>query len=212
VSLKIIGAGLGRTGTASLKVAVERLLGAPCYHMAEVFQHPEHIPMWTAAAHGKMPDWETLFTGYAAEVDWPASAYWKELSEAYPNAPILLSTRDPNSWWESASSTIFPSIQFMRRRSQEWYDMIQAMMAARFVPDLTDREACIAAYEKHNALVRASVPAARLIEWRPGDGWQPLCSGLNLPVPDEPYPHVNTREDFTRMVAEQSASEVNDNH
>src|SRR5437660_377784 len=155
--LKVVGAGLGRTGTHSLKLALERLLGEPCYHMAEVFQHQEHVPIWHAAANGNMPDWDALFAGYVAEVDWPASAFYKELSEAYPDAPVLLSFRDSEGWWESAHATIFAGVAHMREKMPAWYDMIDAMMSNRFTPDLTNREACIAAYEKHNAEVRATI-------------------------------------------------------
>src|SRR5690348_10458482 len=106
MSLRVIGAGCGRTGTMSLKLALERLLGAPCYHMVEVFAHPEHVPDWHAAALGNMPDWNALFAGYAAAVDWPASAFWPELSAAFPDALVVLSVRDAQSWWQSAHETI----------------------------------------------------------------------------------------------------------
>lgn len=196
MSLRIIGAGLGRTGTYSLKLALERLLGAPCYHMAEVFPRPGHVPLWHAAALGQMPDWDSLFTGFAAAVDWPASAFWKELSVAYPDAPILFSYRDSESWWESAHATIFGSLDRVRTEMPPWHDMIAAMMVNRFTPNLNDREACIAAYESHNADVRATAPLDRLIEWSTGDGWGPICAALDLPIPDEPFPRANTREEF----------------
>ena len=106
MSLRVIGAGFGRTGTASLKVALEKLLGAPCYHMIEVFQHPEHVALWHEAALGNMPDWNRLFEGYASAVDFPASAFWPEIMNAYPDALVLLSVRDPEQWWQSASETI----------------------------------------------------------------------------------------------------------
>src|SRR5262245_3217336 len=102
MSLRVVGAGLGRTGTMSLKIALERLLGAPCYHMIEVFQHPEHVAFWHEAALGRMPDWDQLFAGYAAAVDWPSAAFWPELMEAYPDALVVLSVRDTQSWWQSA--------------------------------------------------------------------------------------------------------------
>lgn len=195
MTLRVVGAGLGRTGTHSLKLALERLLGAPCYHMVEVFQHPEHVPVWLAAAQGNMPDWNELFAGYAAAVDWPASGFWPELSAAYPEALIVLSVRDPESWWRSAHETIFPSIDSVPPDS-DWRKMIDSMMASRFIRDLEDREACIAAFERHNAQVRETAPADRLLEWRASDGWGPLCTALGLPVPEEPFPHTNTREEF----------------
>jgi hypothetical protein len=193
MSLRVVGAGLGRTGTLSLKVALERLLGAPCYHMAEVFSHPDHVVRWHAAARGRMPDWHALFEGYRAAVDWPAASFWPELSAAFPDAVVLLSVRDPQSWWQSAHGTIFPTTQGV---TGEWRAMIDALFAARFTPALDDRAACIAAFERHNARVRKTVPPSRLVEWRAADGWAPLCSALGVPVPAEPFPRVNTREDF----------------
>jgi hypothetical protein len=195
MNLRVVGAGLGRTGTMSLKIALERLLGAPCYHMVEVFGHPEHIPAWTGAAQGRMPDWRTLLEGYAAAVDWPASAFWPELMEAFPEALVVLSVRDAQSWWQSAHETIFAVTQGMDPGS-EWREMIDSMLANRFTSAIEDREACIAAFERHNARVRETVPRERLLEWRASEGWEPLCAALGLPVPEEPFPRTNTREEW----------------
>ncbi len=194
MKLRVVGAGLGRTGTNSLKVALERLLGAPCYHMMEVFQHPDHVPLWRAAARGEMPDWNALFADYAAAVDWPAAAFWPELSATFPDALVLLSVRDPHSWWQSASETIFPSLR--EQQGTEWYAMVDEVFGARFTRALDDRDAAVAALERHNARVRASVPARRLLEWRAADGWAPLCAALGVPIPNEPFPHTNARADW----------------
>ena len=198
MSLRIIGAGLGRTGTLSLKVALERLLDGPCYHMAEIFGHPEHIPAWHAAAREQMPDWRALFAGYRACVDWPAASFWRELMDAFPNALVLLSLRDAESWWRSAHQTIFTA---SREVHGEWREMIDAVFAARFTLALDDRAACIAAFERHNAEVRRTVPRARLLEWRASDGWAPLCAALGVPVPSEPFPRMNTSEEFLARFA-----------
>lgn len=197
MALRVVGAGLGRTGTLSLKVALERLLGAPCYHMMELFSHPEHVSAWHGAARGEMPDWNEVMRGYRAAVDWPAAAFWGELSRAFPDAIILHSVRDPEAWWESASQTIFSRLR--AAPSDSWTDMVEAVMAERFTPALDDREAAIAAFERHNAEVRRSAPASRLLEWRAADGWEPLCKALGVPIPDEPFPRVNTRDDWQRM-------------
>ena len=191
--LRVIGAGLGRTGTMSLKLALERLLGAPCYHMIEVFTHPEHIASWHDAARGRMPDWSRLFDGYRAAVDWPAAAFWPELMAAFPDAVVVLSLRDPEAWWRSAYDTIFPA---SRGAGGEWRAMIDALFAARFTSALDDRAACIAAFERHNDAVRRAVPVSRLVEWRAADGWAPLCAALGVAIPDEPFPRENTREQF----------------
>ncbi|MBU6283788.1 sulfotransferase family protein [bacterium] len=217
MALRIIGAGVGRTGTNSLKLALERLTGGRCYHMVEVFAHPEHVPPWRASFEGRDPDWAKLFEGFTATVDWPAAGRWRSLATAWPDAPILLSTRrDAEQWWRSAEATIF---EVFRREhlgpgqrglvnsqekavspaasdaAREWSRMGAAMMRD-FSPGGLDREAAIAAYERHNAAVRAEVPRARLVEWRPGDGWEPLCRALDVAVPDEPFPHVNTTSEF----------------
>lgn len=194
MNLSVIGAGVGRTGSMSLKLALERLLGGRCYHMTELFQHPAHIPLWHQAARGRMPDWESIFTDFNTAVDWPAASFWRELGEAFPNALIVLSLRDAESWWESASTTIFPSIPNVP--NDEWRAMIKDMFATRFTSAINDKDAAIAAYERHVADVRANAPGGRLLEWRPGDGWGPLCEALALPVPKEPFPHANSREEF----------------
>ena len=199
MGLRIVGAGLGRTGTASLKMALERLLASPCYHMREVFAHPEHISGWRAAIRGELPDWNVFLQSYAASVDWPASAFWPELSAAFPDALVLLSLRDPETWWESADETIFPTIRTpipLGSEHREWPDMVRELFAARFTSALDDRDACIAAFRRHNQRVRESVPAGRLIEWTPGDGWAPLCEALEIPEPDEDFPHTNTRAEW----------------
>lgn len=194
MTLRLIGAGLGRTGTHSLKLALERLLGAPCYHMSEVVtNHREHMDLWRRAALGDMPDWNRLFAGYAAAVDMPASQFWRELMEAFPDAPVLLSLRDPESWWQSVHATIFrpgatPPSDFL--------DMVQTIAVHRFTTEVEDRAATIAAFEAHNAAVIGGVPADRLVVWRAEDGWGPICRALGLPVPDAPFPHSNTAAEF----------------
>jgi sulfotransferase family protein len=183
----------------SLKAALERLLGAPCYHMVEVFPRPAHFGLWTAAAHGERVDWHALFDGFQAAVDWPASAFWQEISEAFPEAIILLSTRaSAEAWWKSASETIFRVAT--AHRGSPMTAMIEAMFEARFTNAIHDREAAIAAYERHNAIVRATAPRGRLVEWAPKDGWGPLCKALGVAVPAEPFPHVNTTDEFQARV------------
>jgi hypothetical protein len=184
----------------SLKGALERLLGAPCYHMIEVFPRPAHFGLWTAAARGEPVDWNALFDGFTSVVDWPASAFWKELAQAFPEAIILLSTRDSaESWWKSASQTIFGVAT--ADRSNPVAKMVDAIFEARFTKDIHDRDAAIAAYERHNADVRATAPRDRLVEWTPKDGWGPLCKALGVAVPAEPFPHVNTTDEFKARIA-----------
>lgn len=206
MTLRVVGAGCGRTGTASLKVALEKLLGQPCYHMLEVFQHPEHIPLWHKAMLGAEPDWGPMLQNYAAAVDWPAAACWPELMQAFPEALVLLSVRDPEAWWESANETIFRVIAHDVDMPEAWMEMVDAMIAERFRADPNDRESCIKAFERHNAQVKASVPAERLLVWQSADGWEPICKRLGVPVPDEPFPRVNTREEWRARSAARKAA------
>ena len=199
MTLRVVGAGLGRTGTHSLKLALEQLLGGPCYHMIEVFGHPDHVPMWRDAALGKPTDWDELFKDYVATVDWPGASVWEPIAEHYPDALVLLSVRDSaDAWWKSASNTIFLAIENQAKENPAWYEMIQAMFTT-FTPDWQKEDAAKAAYEAHNAHVRATVPPERLIDYTAGSGWEPPCAALGVPVPDAPFPHVNSTEEFRAM-------------
>ena len=200
MGLKAVGAGLGRTGSHSLKIALETLLGGSCYHMVELFPRPEHVPLWHGAILGSPPEWAPMLDGFSAAVDWPAAAVWKELHEAFPESVVVLSVRSSaDAWWRSFSQTILPVMQRgPTPETAEWYAMASDMLE-RLTPDYADREACIAAYEAHNEAVRRGVAPGSLIEWTPSDGWGPLCAGLALPEPDMPFPHVNTTDEFRAL-------------
>lgn len=189
----MVGAGLGRTGTYSLKLALERLLGGRCHHMAEVLADPErHLALWGPVLRGEEVDWEEVFAGYVAQVDFPGAAFWPEISEAFPDAVVVLSTRPAEAWYRSAASTIFRLDD--RHGSSPFRDVWHERFG--FGDRFDDREDMIAAYERHNAAVRSSVAANRLLEWTVGDGWAPLCDRLGLPVPTEPFPWTNTTGEF----------------
>jgi hypothetical protein len=201
MQLQVVGVGFGRTGTTSLKAALERLLGGRCHHMFEVHARPELIGLWTAAAEGR-PDWDAVFDGDVACVDWPAAAFWRELVAANPDAVVLLSRRQSAAdWWRSASRTIFVGLRAEGAPPEiaEWMRVVRGLLARHGV-DPDDEAASIAAYEQHLADVRAEVPAERLVEWTTGDGWEPLCHALDVPVPDEPFPHSNTEAEFRTML------------
>ena len=200
VALRLIGAGLGRTGTTSLKLALEELLGGRCYHMLDVRERPTDPDTWANAYAGRSPEWHKFFASYAATVDWPAAPFWSELSDAFPDAPILLSVRDPDAWWMSASRTIFPALAtyFAPDSSDDgWTRMARSMMNA-FTPDWQDERAAKAAYLAYNDHVRRAAPADRLVEWHPEDGWAPICSALRIAAPAHAFPHVNTTADTRR--------------
>jgi hypothetical protein len=203
--LRVVGAGLGRTGTHSLKIALERLLGGPCYHMVEVFKRPADMEIWRAAADGQPPDWRKLLDGYAATVDWPSAAFWWEIAEAFPDAVILFSHRDADGWWKSATRTIFEGFRRERKPTggppgptdnPAFGAMIGAIFSKTFTPSFLDETAAKAAFDRHTADVRKRAPQNRLVEWRAQDGWGPLCVALGVPVPAEPFPVTNTTEEF----------------
>ena len=191
MTLRVVGAGHGRTGTYSLKLALEQLLGGRCHHMAEVLADPErHLPLWAPVLRGEEVDWEEVFAGYVAQVDFPGAAFWRELSVVFPDALVVLSTRPAEDWYRSAASTIFQ----LDRESSPFSDVWRERFG--FGDRFDDGEAMIAAYERHNATVRSSVPPNRFLEWTVADGWSPLCNRLRLPVPDEPFPWTNTTAEF----------------
>jgi hypothetical protein len=191
VTLRVVGPGLGRTGTYSLKLALERLLGGRCHHMAEVLADRErHLALWTPVLRGEEVDWEEVFAGYVAQVDFPGAAFWPEISAAVPDALVVLSTRPAEAWYRSAASTIF------QLGDDHGSSPFSNVWRERFGDRFDDPAAMIAAYERHNAAVRSSVPPSRLLEWTVADGWEPLCDRLGLPVPDEAFPWTNTTEEF----------------
>lgn len=193
--LHVIGAGLGRTGTLSLKLALEQLGLGPCYHMLEVRSAPERLEHWNRIADGARVPWDAVFAGFRSTVDWPACNYWREIMATYPGAKVILSQRDPESWFRSTQATIFSDeVQSGAPPS------IRKILKAVVGDDLHDRERCIAAFERHNASVRAEVPADKLLVFDAKQGWQPLCRFLSVAVPDAPFPSVNTTDDFRKMI------------
>jgi hypothetical protein len=209
MSMKVIGAGFGRTGTMSLKYALEQLGFGPCYHMIETREHPEHDAIWLALARGKLDDWHAILDGYAASVDWPAIMIWKELAAAYPEAKVILTLRDPEAWYESASNTIFARMrefaEALARDDAESIDparrahmrMVNAVVVDKSFGGSLDREHAIQVFKAHIDEVRRTIPPERLLLYESGQGWEPLCGFLGLPVPQTPYPKVNTTDDFT---------------
>ncbi len=200
MELRVVGAGVGRTGTHSLKLALEQLLDAPCHHMIEILGDPDQIPAWIDAVNGREVDWSRMLARYGAIVDWPGASFWRELSRAYPDALVLLSVRDPEEWYRSASNTIFLTFDNMPPEVAPWMDAVRQLMRERFCDRFDDPEAMMDAYVRHNDDVRSEVPASRLLEWDLGDGWGPICERLGLPVPGETFPVTNSTDEFREMV------------
>ncbi|HMW14425.1 MAG: sulfotransferase family protein [Pseudomonadales bacterium] len=207
MSIKVIGAGFGRTGTLSFKQALEQLGFNPCYHMLEVFNNPTHIPQWQAAAEGRLPDWKALLNGYQAAVDWPVCAFWRELTEAFPQAKVVLTLRDPQKWYQSIISTIYQTLiapsstdespQLTAHRAMTRQLILQNTFDGR----LDDPTHAIAVYQRHIETVKSSLSPRQLLVYEVAQGWEPLCEFLECPVPDSPFPQVNSTEEFqTRML------------
>jgi hypothetical protein len=210
--MQVIGAGFGRTGTLSLKAALERLGFAPCYHMTEVLSHPVMIYQWLDLAEGRSTDFDAVLGGYQATVDWPAAAYWRELAEYYPDAKVVLTVRDPERWYESMRETILsrahrkPGLRnrlfltMIRLRDSDMYGFVRMTNATvsdkAFGGRTTEKEPLIQAFHDHVREVRETIPAERLLVYEVKEGWEPLCAFLGVPVPDEPFPRLNDRDNF----------------
>ena len=206
MTLQLIGAGFGRTGTKSIHAALGRLGLAPCHHMSEVFEHPGQAPAWQAACRGGAVDFKALLAGYRATVDWPACLFYRELLALYPEAKVLLSLRDPESWYDSVHKTIYTVNQGISPRARALaalmprgavLQMIDVLMwETIFQGRFSDRAFAIEVFERHNAEVRASVAPEKLLVYRVQEGWEPLCAFLGAPVPGEPFPRVNDAAEF----------------
>src|SRR5215831_14713465 len=195
MSLQVIGVGLGRTGTMSLKLALERLGLGPCYHMAELMMNPERTPLWIAAADGK-PDWEAVFSGYSSTTDYPACLYWRELATEYPNAKLILTKRDKEKWFESTQATIFSDGMTARIRGTPVEPFFEKTVWRDFGARIHDRAFMTSYFEKHNAAVEAGAAKKRLLVYDVAQGWEPLCKFLGVAVPDAAFPKVNSREEM----------------
>jgi hypothetical protein len=194
MTLKVIGSGFGRTGTMSLKLALEQLGFGPCYHMVEVFKNPQAAGWWVDAAEGR-PDWAKIFEGYNSTVDWPNATFYAELAEAYPDAKVVHTERDPEAWFASTQATIFPNATPPDDGSP-FNRMFREVIGRLFDQRMRDHDHVIEVYRRHNAEVRRRIPADRLLVYEVSQGWAPLCGFLGVPVPEGPMPKVNSTEEF----------------
>jgi hypothetical protein len=220
--LKIIGAGFGRTGTLSLRTALERLSFGPCYHMIEVLKRPQDAAFWDGAAdkaaRGECIDWDKVFSGYEGTVDWPGCAFYRELMEAYPDAKVVLSVRDPQEWYESVRASflrrrdtaapkptlrrtlVFKVLRWVAPSMRNLYLMQRKVIFERsFRGHWLEKNDAIAAFEKHVKEVKEFVPPERLLVYEVTQGWEPLCEFLGVEVPDEPFPHRNDADEFRKI-------------
>ena len=210
--MKVIGSGFGRTGTKSMKLALEQLGFGPCYHMEEVVFNSEHIEAWYHIAQGQRGDWQRLLQDFGATVDYPASIYYQELLAAFPDAKVVHTVRDPESWYKSTYDTIYRGVKDnlfpgWLQRAVKRVGQLQGMVSGLiwegvFEGAFEDRQRAMEIFEQHTADVKRTVPAEKLLVFNVKEGWEPLCQFLGVPVPNTPFPHVNDRESMQKRFRE----------
>jgi Sulfotransferase domain len=211
MALDVIGSGFGRTGTKSLKAAVEQLGFGPCHHMHEIVENPGQVAHWQALAAGEPVDWNVVFAGYRSQVDWPGAHVWRELAEAFPQAKVIHTVRPEEQWWASFNKTIgklmaryeaLPLPPHIRDILAAWHGLAGQ---ATFGGVLDDREVGLAAFRRRTEEVQEALPADRLLIFDVAEGWDPLCAFLEVEVPDTPFPHHNLRADFWEVLGGEPA-------
>jgi hypothetical protein len=200
MALKVIGAGYGRTGTMSLKLALEQLGFGPCFHMSEAIANPACVPDWIEACRGR-PDWDRLFAGYHSTVDHPGCAFYRELAGAYPRAKVVLTVRDPNDWFDSTQATVFSPKMRERVADPQFKEFLTGTVWGLFGAGIDDREFMVEQFERHSTEVKGAIAAGRLLVFTVSQGWEPLCEFLGVAVPATPFPRVNSRAEMQAMLA-----------
>lgn len=200
MTLKVIGAGYPRTGTSSLKLALEQLGFGRCHHMREIIMDPPSAALWVQAAEGH-PDWERIFEGYQSCTDAPGCSFWRELADYYPDAKVLLSVRDPDSWFESTQATVFSEAMLGMANGTPLETFFAKVVVPEFGDRIHDRDFMLAQFERRRQEVIAAIPAPRLLVFDVREGWEPLCAWLGVPVPDTPFPRENSREEMAHFRA-----------
>ena len=209
MALKVIGAGFGRTGTLSMKAALEQLGYNKCHHMVEVLMTKDETQLdyWDAIGKGERPGWDKVFEGYQASVDFPSCVYWKELAEAYPDAKVVLTVRSFESWYKSATGTIYA----VGKKQPAWTRLLpkpgkigrmtkNVIWHGKFHGKFEDKAYAEKVWNAHIEEVKAGLPSERLLVFEVKEGWEPLCEFLGKPVPDTPFPRVNDAEQFHKMI------------
>ena len=201
MALKIIGSGFGRTGTKSMKEALTTLGFGPCHHMIEIMGNPDQLAFWKKISAGEPVDWNQVFAGYQSQMDWPGAAVWAESAAAFPEARVIHSERPEDVWWNSFEKTIGKFFNTYTKLElppviEEVFDTMSEFLQRVPLEGASDRNSVIAAYRRNNEKVRDTIPADQLLIYSPGDGWEPLCRFLEVPVPDSEYPHRNPHKEF----------------
>lgn len=210
--MKLIGVGFGRSGTMSLKGAIEQLGANPCFHMIDLIMgesKERDLAYWERIAAGEDVDWHEVFDGWQATVDWPACRYWRELAEAFPDAPILLNHRDFDGFYKSCENTILAVKKAAQAGeltpdsnreppSPKLFGIIEQLIwQGDFQGRFEDREWVRQMYHDRIETIKREIPSDRLIVWELGkDGWGPIADTLGVPAPDEPFPHLHDTNEF----------------
>ena len=207
--MKVLGAGFGRTGTLSLKIALEKLGIGPCYHMREVISHPSHIKIWYDISRGEHPNWDRLFSGFNSAVDFPVCLFYEEIINKFPDAKFILTLRDFDSWYKSTANTIykvptmlpgwFKRVVYPIRMFIEMQVIL--IWVGLFKNNFSDRESTELVYNEHIESVKKTIPADKLLIYRINEGWGPLCEFLNVENPKIPFPKVNDTAEMLRNFA-----------
>ncbi|MFN8296417.1 MAG: sulfotransferase [Chitinophagales bacterium] len=211
MSIQVIGAGMGRTGTLSLKHALEELGYHKTHHMLEVIENPEQLPYWIEMHHNRKSDYDAMFKGFTAMVDFPGAIYYKEFMVQYPDAKVILNVRDPEKWYKSVNDTIYniprgfqrvmmkavgifkPEVKYMAT----FFDYVDNLLWNGFFEGkFEDKEFTIKKFNDWIEEVKRTVPPEKLLVFEVSQGWEPLCAFLNKPIPDKPFPRVNDTAEF----------------
>ena len=207
--MKVLGAGFGRTGTMSLKIALEKLGIGPCYHMREVVSHPSHIKIWYDISRGEYPNWDRLFSGFNSAVDFPVCLFYEELVNKFPDAKFILTLRDFDTWYESTANTIYKVPTML----PDWFKrvvypirmfielQVNLIWVGLFKNNFSDIESTELVYNEHLKSVKKTIPADKLLIYRVNEGWGPLCEFLNVDKPEIPFPKVNDTAEMLRNFA-----------
>lgn len=214
--LKIIGTGLGRTGTYSLKLALEHLGFGKCYHMTELFQKPEGVKYFRQAEKGVSVEWNELFRNYDSAVDYPVARYFRQITDYYKDAKVIHTYRKPSEWFESASRTIFMANKLplkrlfkfamlypVKKEVRKRYPVFmynRSLMKLEFGTDLTDKKFILKKFDQHTENVIKHLSSDRLLIFNPAEGWEPLCRFLGVNIPSENFPYSNTYKEFIEKV------------
>ncbi len=203
MAINIIGAGLGRTGTNSLKLAINQLGFGPCHHMEEVLKNGSiQVPLWSETLKGNA-NWISNYDGFKSAVDWPTAGFFRELINEYPTAKFILTERSPENWADSFGSTIYKLVEGKDNAPEKmhaWLNMVNEVLTKSGFPQGLDRDGLMKGFIAHNKAVREVIPEEQLLIYQVKDGWEPLCKFLDVPVPNEPFPRTNNREEFWELV------------